>query len=530
MNMPTMSALATRASSAARAVAPSSFVASPASSARASSSAPCGARFRAARPRRRPRRACRPRRTGRARRAAGARAGALGVIEERGVEDEGVEVRAEGVARASRPCRRAARGARRRRAHARRAGRARPERLGAPPSAAASSYVPVFSRSWKASMSAPARASPPGYSHVRKSAQGAVARGGRRVGDRGARAATLLARAARARRELLRAGLEDDGVVTLRSGSQRVEHAVLDVPANGRAAAHVPVPIEAVASRGRGAATARAQPLSVLGLAVPVRERVADKEHAPIEAFSRGREERERASDGARIIARARQARRGHAGGFAPVTSLERPVPVICRRLMAAQARACWRAAPVFARSPRSPPQDPETLPSAPSNNAAAACVGQDEEDAWMARCASTPCSRRSCRDRARRDFALDKTGLPPLEKLDVDYIAPALDRADCDYLDPAIAGLFGPREDDRERGEIHTGATTVGGLRACRRARSTSRTRSRRRSRRSTSVKEKGRLTKAFRRRRPRSRPRWRPPSRAGASRARPRGARRRA
>ena len=58
--------------------------------------------------------------------------------------------------------------------------------------------------------------------------------------------------------------------------------------------------------------------------------------------------------------------------------------------------------------------------------------------------------------------FALDKTGLPPLEKLDADYIAPALDHADVEYLDPAIAGLVGLHEKTTEKVvEIHTGVTT---------------------------------------------------------------------
>ena len=58
--------------------------------------------------------------------------------------------------------------------------------------------------------------------------------------------------------------------------------------------------------------------------------------------------------------------------------------------------------------------------------------------------------------------FALDKTGLPPLEKLDVDYIAPALDRADCDYLDPAIAGLVGHAETAKAKtSEVYTGVST---------------------------------------------------------------------
>ena len=119
------------------------------------------------------------------------------------------------------------------------------------------------------------------------------------------------------------------------------------------------------------------------------------------------------------------------------------------------------RAAPGFARAHLSPPQDPETLPSAPSNNAAAACWGKTK-DAWMALREYPVLSTVMPLTESAAAFALDKTGLPPLEKLDADYIAPALDHADVEYLDPAIAGLVGLHEKTTEKVvEIHTGVTT---------------------------------------------------------------------
>ena len=121
-------------------------------------------------------------------------------------------------------------------------------------------------------------------------------------------------------------------------------------------------------------------------------------------------------------------------------------------------------ARPVFARSPRSsraPPQDPETLPSAPSNHAAVVAWGKTK-DAWMALREYPVLSTVMPLTESAAAFALDKTGLPPLEKLDVDYIAPALDRADCDYLDPAIAGLFGHAETCKNKtSEVYAGVST---------------------------------------------------------------------
>ena len=84
--------------------------------------------------------------------------------------------------------------------------------------------------------------------------------------------------------------------------------------------------------------------------------------------------------------------------------------------------------------------------PSAPARHAAVTAWNYSK-DTWMALREYPVLSTVMPLTESAAAFALDKTGLPPLEKLDVDYIAPALDRADCDYLDPAIAGLVGHAE-----------------------------------------------------------------------------------